>query len=139
MIRVVFVLFILLLSACDVEQEGRSQDLSANKVVKQMQWVESTTVESLLAKNLPNNPTFLAVELDGNIKIPGLPRKLCEQVVDKKKYQLLEGMSDVVYNSEHAKLRVKTREFASDYNKKLLRFSSTTHSPSVSFGSTHSL
>lgn len=107
----------IVLSAC--EYQGKHQSVEAKKVVEDMLWVENTTVDSMIARNIDSKPRFLAVELDGNVKIPGLPKNLCEQVVESKEYELLEGMSEIVYNNEHAQLRVKTREFAENYNKRL--------------------
>ncbi|MCW8855838.1 MAG: hypothetical protein OQJ95_00635, partial [Kangiella sp.] len=74
----------------------------------------------LVKQKLKSPRRFLAVETDGEVLIPGLPKDVCELVVSNGDYVVLAGMSEVVYNSRHAELRVKTRDFAITYNKKLI-------------------
>lgn len=103
-----------------VSGEGKSTNSQTRELIHQMEWVENANVDSLVKQNLKASRRFLAVEADGEILIPGLPKDVCELVVNNGDYEVLPGMSDIVYNSRHAELRVKTRNFATTYNKKLI-------------------
>ncbi|ACV26466.1 hypothetical protein [Kangiella koreensis] len=103
-----------------VSGEGKSTNSQTRELIQQMEWVENANVEVLVKQKLKAPRRFLAVEADGEILIPGLPKDVCELVVNNGDYEILPGMSEIVYNSRHAELRVKTRDFATTYNKKLI-------------------
>lgn len=103
-----------------VSGEGKSTNKQTRELIQQMEWVENANVEILVKQKLKAPRRFLAVEADGEILIPGLPKDVCELVVTNGDYEILAGMSEIVYNTRHAELRVKTRDFAITYNKKLI-------------------
>lgn len=121
---IVISILVFSLSGCSdgqsVSGEGKSTNSQTRELIQQMEWVESANVEVLVKQKLKAPRRFLAVEADGEVLIPGLPKDVCELVVDKGDYEILPGMSEIVYNSRHAELRVKTRNFAATYNKKLI-------------------
>ncbi len=100
--------------------EGKATNKESKELIEQMEWVESASVDLLAKQKLKASKRFLAVVTDGEVLIPGLPKDVCELVVIKGDYEVLPGMSEVVYNSRHAELRVKTRDFARAYNQKLI-------------------
>lgn len=114
-LRILFLTFFL--AACTNPEERTIENVgTAEEVMAQMSWVKTMTVENLLAKNLVAEPLYLATNINGNVSIPGLPKIYCEQIVDQENFKVMPGMAEVVYNTEHAKLRVKTRAFAKEYN-----------------------
>lgn len=118
-------LILLTLTACDDGQsvgiEGKATNKESKELIEQMAWVENANIDLLAKQKLKTTKRFLAVVTDGEVSIPGLAKDVCELVVSNGDYQVLAGMSDVVYNSRHAELRVKTRDFATAYNKKLIK------------------
>lgn len=117
-------LILLTLTACDdgqsVSIEGKATKKESKELIEQMEWVENANIELLAKQRLKSPNRFLAVLNDGEILIPGLAEDVSEMVVTNGDYEVLAGMSDVVYNSRHAELRVKTRDFATAYNKTLI-------------------
>lgn len=117
-------LLILSLMGCDdglsMGGEVKTTNSKSKKLIEQMQWVENTNVEALAKQKLRSPKRFLAVVTDGEVLIPGLAKDTCELVVSNGDYEVMPGMSEVVYNSRHAELRVKTRDFARAYNQKLI-------------------
>lgn len=126
MSKVLIIISILMfsLAGCSdgqsVSGEGKSINKQTRELIQQMEWVENANIETLVKQKLKAPRRFLAVEADGEIVIPGLPKDMCELVVHNGDYEVLPGMSEIVYNSRHAELRVKTRDFAKTYNKKLI-------------------
>ncbi|MCW9027623.1 MAG: hypothetical protein OQJ80_01710 [Kangiella sp.] len=120
---IISILLVLLVGCGDgqsVSGEGKTTNKQTRELIQQMEWVEEANVEALVKQKLKSPRRFLAVETDGEVLIPGLPKDVCELVVSNGDYVVLAGMSEVVYNSRHAELRVKTRDFAITYNKKLI-------------------
>lgn len=117
-------LTLLMLTGCGEGQSVGGEVKVTNKetraLIEQMEWVENASVDMLAKQKLKLPRRFLAVETDGEIRIPGLPKDVCEMVVSNGDYEVLPGMSEVVYNPRHAELRVKTRDFATAYNQKLI-------------------
>lgn len=114
-----FVILTSLLITAGLLANDYADSASTFGVVADMEWIESTSVDSLLAENLAKAPVFLAIQSKEDIQIPGLSREACQIIVNNNSYKILEGMSDVVYSRKHASLRVKTRDFAKDYNLRL--------------------
>ena len=115
---------LVLLIGCSENQpvspEAKPTNKATQALIQEMEWVEHANIESLAQSRLKSSKRFLAVMNDGEVVIPGLAKDLCELVVSNGDYEVLPGMSEVVYNSRHAELRVKTRDFAKAYNQKLI-------------------
>lgn len=121
---IIIIISLSLLMGCGegqtVNGEGKSTNKQSQQLIQQMEWVENANIDLLLKEKLKAPRRFLAVETDGEVLIPGLAKDICELVVSNGDYEIMPGMSEVVYNSRHAELRVKTRDFAIAYNKKLI-------------------
>ncbi|MBD3653601.1 MAG: hypothetical protein HUJ19_06495 [Kangiella sp.] len=122
---IIVCLMVLALTGCgdgqSVGGEGKTTNIESKALIERMAWVENANIDLLVEQKLKTSKRFLAVESDGEVVIPGLAKDLCELVVTNGDYEVLAGMSEVVYNSRHAELRVKTRDFARAYNQKLIK------------------
>ena len=118
-------LMVSALAGCNDTQsvggEGKATNKESKELIEKMEWVESANIELLAKQKLKTSKRFLAVVTDGEVFIPGLAKDVCELVVINGDYEVLAGMSEVVYNTRHAELRVKTRDFARTYNQQLIK------------------